>query len=147
TSDTRRPLLLRVARKWYSWAGVALTVTAAYLAFDGQLRLDGVSQLQAAPPAGDREVSCESNLPPAENGRPAGATAPFVPPRTHRDAVKPSMPSEPEILSAAPGTIKPFAQSPAGKVLDAYLKNGGVIRANLQETPAKESPNVPVPPP
>lgn len=43
------PLYLRIFRKWYSWAGLGLTLTAAYLAFDGQLRLTANSQLQAAP--------------------------------------------------------------------------------------------------
>lgn len=48
-ADTRRPLLVRAAHKWYAWSGVALTFVGAYLTATGQVRV-GDAQLRAAPP-------------------------------------------------------------------------------------------------
>src|SRR4051794_31077829 len=62
TSEKTSPLIHRVARKWYSWAGLALTMTTSYLAFDGQLRFEGPDQLLAAPPPAAADVKWQTNL-------------------------------------------------------------------------------------
>ncbi|HKB01405.1 MAG TPA: hypothetical protein VKD90_04255, partial [Gemmataceae bacterium] len=45
-----RPLVVRIAHRWYSWAGLVLTVAAAYLAANGTLRVGDSAHLRAAGP-------------------------------------------------------------------------------------------------
>jgi tetratricopeptide (TPR) repeat protein len=139
TGDPKRPMFVRVARKWYSWAGLTLAFTAAYLAFDGQLRL-GFNQLQAAPPLND-----PPEPDPAWTAAPAETTKCCASAESDKD-VKP-VAAETDAGPQAPQPSRPrFKDTVVGKVLDAYL-NGDVVQANHEEAQGQDGPKIVIPPP
>lgn len=126
TDATPRSLFFRAFRKWYSWAGLALTLTAAYLAWDGQLRIGSTNQLQAAP--GD----------PEPGGDISWKAAPVEKPSTDSG---PSLPSQPEIARAA--SAKGTDQ--VRNVLSQYMKGEGVVQARHEQI-SDDGPKIMLPP-
>ncbi len=113
TNEAARPLYLRVVRKWYSWASLALTMAWAYLAFDGQIRLTGSNQLQAAP----------------QNAAAAEVIWKASPPDTDSPETEKVSPMQPDV---APGvSAKGTAQ--VKEIVDQYLKGTDVVPAAHEE--------------
>jgi tetratricopeptide (TPR) repeat protein len=115
---TDRPWYLQAFRKWYSWAGLALTLTGAYLACDGQLRFTGTSQLQAAPwePAPASQISWKATT----------TSQPTV---------------DPEFTRSTPAR----GSAQVKEILGQYLDGPEVVRTAHNEAP-EEGPKI-VPPP
>jgi tetratricopeptide (TPR) repeat protein len=134
-ADSRRPFLVRMAHKWYSWAGMAFTVTGAYLAGTGQLRLGDASHVYAAPPAIESGVTWKAA--PSNTGEVKSLVmAPAaVPSDPFKSVTVPTVPSgeRPIDLIAVPETIaspaKPLANSKAGAVLESYLQGNTLVKA------------------
>jgi tetratricopeptide (TPR) repeat protein len=140
TSNDRGSLFIQIVRRWYAWAGLAMTAFAAYLALDGQLRIDSLEQLQAAPPGPEPEpeVTWTTHADTANSDK---AIAPILPPRMARDAAKPLTAAEPDVIPS------PKSGTPVGPVLEGYASGGPVVRTRHEDTPAKDGPAIPVPPP
>src|SRR5262249_28817556 len=64
-----RPLIVRAAHRWYSWAAVAVTVAGSYLAVNGQFRIGEGARLQAAPPDSSSSNWKPSGAPAAESDK------------------------------------------------------------------------------
>jgi len=127
-SESKRPLVHRVARKWYSWAGLTLTMTASYLAFDGQLKVVTPNQLQAAPPPA-ADVRWSANPVPPEEP----VTGPSL-----------TLGREPEVMAVPRGLPKQLLNARVNQVLNAYKQ--GVARASYEEVqPGSDGPKIPVP--
>lgn len=135
TSETPRPLLFRVASKWYSWAGLVLTLTGAYLAFDGQLRF-GSSQLQAAPPG---DISWE---PQPGASRYQGPQLPSSgPSAAPSQGTGPILPPPPSGVDPTRPQLNPKVSS----VLSSYVAGPDVVPTNYSEPGGVEA--VPPKPP
>jgi tetratricopeptide (TPR) repeat protein len=135
-SDRDRPLFFRAFRKWYCWAGLALATTASYLAFDGQLKLDGISLLKAAPST--TEASATPELLPDPTELKSGEGPPL-----------PNLLELPDVVPIPPKHVKPLQGSPAEAALDAYMKGLGIVPAGNQEVSNNNSgamAPVPAPP-
>ena len=104
TPAPARPLLVRAAHKWYSWAGLAVTVAGAYLTATGQLRV-GDAPLRAAPP--DTGVSWKPSAPTADAPKFNGQAAPDDP---FKAVVPPPTPPKPPTppTPPAPLTLPPL---------------------------------------
>ena len=135
-SELPRPLYYRVALKWYSWAGLALTLTASYLAFDGQLKFGPVSQLQAAPPP-TADVSWKSS----QSGD--TVSGPALPTTTLTSGQVGTQAPIPDIFSVTPSQSK--LAPGVGSVLTDYASGGkSVVQAQFQN-PGGEDPKIPIP--
>ena len=141
--DAPRPMLVRAAHRWFSWAGLALTVAGTYLAANGQLRVGDAGQLRAASPEEGR-VSWKPAAPPAAgDGRtfvPAPASPPADPfkaaPPTEKIAEGPTLP-EPVV---PPAGAKLLDRSGAAAVLEAYVNDKAVVSVKNEEP--VESPRI-----
>lgn len=126
-SNSRRPILVRVANKWYSWAGLALTVTGAYLAANGQLRMGDSPRLQAAPP-GSSPIQWKPAHP--SDDAPKLVLSPVAPPADPFKAIA-SPPTEvkpaetpvlgPSLPDPFVAPVKPTEPSRTKAVLEAYV--------------------------
>ncbi|WP_162136229.1 tetratricopeptide repeat protein [Zavarzinella formosa] len=137
TAKTPRTRVARAAHKWYSWAGIALTITGSCLAVNGQLRLGDASHLYAAPPSDTTNVSWKPVAPPAGSEGEKIVLSPITPPS---DPFKPSQPPTPtafEPVVEGPALPEPFVpskevktsppKSRASTVLDSYVTGKNII--------------------
>jgi len=146
TGVIQRPLFHRVARKWYSWAGLALTVTASYLAIDGQLRLGSVTQLQASPRANEaawqaippqQPVPAPATVPPTELNLEQLLEAAIATPPTEGPRI-------PDVIPIPAEKLIPLNGTPVGMVLDSYVTGQPVQPVSNQEVHVPILPPVPV---
>ncbi len=141
TSDRRSPLMARAARKWYSWASTGLLGTALYLGIDGQLKLDGMNLLKAAPPS---DIAWQAN-PEAPEELPAPKERQVI---AMPDPVKlPATVHLPDVVEIPEEKAKPLAGAKLSDILNAYLKADEVTLAKYEEipTPPTKLPLPPVP--
>lgn len=148
-SDPPRSRLLRAAHKWYSWAGLTLTITGAYFAGSGQIKFGDTAQLRAAPPEIVQWKAASSG---PDLGKPTGpnlsAPTPTINPNDpFKPAVTPSTKSGsvpvpvgatlPDVVVAP----KPTVNKRVGATLDAYLNNTEIKPVAFEVVePVKELP-------
>ncbi len=153
-----RPLLVRVAHKWYAWTGVALTVVGAYFAGNGQLRVGDGAHLRTAP---QDTVNWKATSPPAETKAPKSPESskatddPFKPapavetraPEVTPPAATPNS-SLPDPFKASPD-VKPALDKRTQAVLNAYVHDKEVVPVKTQDKtplPKITPPPIVIPP-
>jgi tetratricopeptide (TPR) repeat protein len=141
-SDRR---FLRAVGRWYSWAGLVVTVFCSYLALTGQLKLTDATQLCAAPQQSEQEPSwkpARTNWDIKEVSAPPTSSAddPFR-------AVSGATPLPPDSLPPVMSAPADQSQGPANPrtraVLDAYTNGKPLVPAAHDDQPAAEGPKVP----
>ena len=140
TSDSERPLFLRVVRKWYSWAGLGLTLTASYLAFDGQLKLDGCNLLQAAPAIEWKANSDTPKIEKPESDVPVESV-------TQADEVEhsPVGVQIPEVVEVPTGRMNAANNPKLSAILDSYALGDSITQSKYEDVESKEDLKIPVP--
>ena len=139
-NDKTGPLLSRIVRKWYSWAGMGLATTAAYLAIDGQLKLDGSNLLKAAAPS---DIAWQAN-PEAPETLPA--------PKERHDIALPDpvMPPTsvhlPDVVAIPEDKAVPLIGTKLSEVLNNYVKADDALLVKNEEAPAIPAAKIPLPP-
>lgn len=136
-----RPLLVRVAHKWYAWTGVVLTVVGAYFAGNGQLRVGDGAHLRAA---GPESVNWKPTSPPTPSNDKPAPEAPKIPDDPFKAAPAPQKPA-PEVVAPKPAEIpvvpdpfqapreaKPSLDKNEKAVLDAFMNDKNVVPAKTQ---------------
>ena len=125
-----RTRVTRAARQWYSWAGIALTISGSFLAVNGKLRVGDASHLYAAPPdatavswkpvapasAADEKIVLTPIAPPSDPFKPVPAEAIKPAPV---EPIKPSLPVRAPVEIAVEGPILPDPFIPAKETKDS----------------------------
>ena len=113
-----RPLLVRAAHAWYSWAVLAVTVAVTYLAANGHLRVGAGPNLRAAPPD--------------SAWKPSTPTTPQDPSRIvltpSRDADDPFKPAPPSAAPPKFDKVDPPTPAPAPKRSDPFVTPASDVR-------------------
>jgi tetratricopeptide (TPR) repeat protein len=165
-----RPPIVRIAHRWYSWAGLGLTVVVAYLAANGTLRLGDGSPLRAAgpdpinwkPPAVTADAFRPAPPGAETEPRPSGLTKrtdPAVRPVSAFAASRIASPAEtpevkkpvasralPDAFAASAAEVKPILGGRVAPVLDAYVKDNAVVPAlSISSAPPPKVTPPPIP--
>src|SRR5215216_4441085 len=144
-----RPRIVRIAHRWYSWAGLGLTVVAAYLPANGTLRLGDGPHLRAAgpdpidwkPPAATADAFRPAPPGAEIEPRPFGLPKPTNPtvrpvsafaanrvasPAAETPEVKKPVAS-PKLPDPFAADVQPFLGGRIAPVLDAYVKDNALV--------------------
>ncbi len=135
TTGTPRKGVARAAHKWYSWAGIALTISGSYLAANGYLRVGDASHLHAAP-ADATNVSWKPVAPPAAGAERIVLSPTAAPADPFKPSAAPTVTNF-EPVADGPALPPPFVptketksaavKSKASAVLDSYMTGKNIV--------------------
>ncbi|MEZ6142343.1 MAG: tetratricopeptide repeat protein [Zavarzinella sp.] len=137
-----RSWLVRVANKWYSWTGLACTITAAYLTGSGHWQFGPAETLQAATPTPEAGVQWKAS--PA----PQPAELVLKPRQPEQDPFKaapvpaaPEVPKLPEVVPAPKEVMLPKQVTEVLKALDkTSVPEGPALVMPAATPPAVKDP-------